>query len=349
MYKDLQALHEKYTTTFGDFESTSKDVTRQLQTAFDQLREGEQEASVNTLKQVSSTTAHLKTSASTLYQTTTASGTKVKQLLDDAIRIKAQHEDQRKQLEREKQNLQADIARIQKEKQNAEAAVAGAKKKADEAKNEADRARRKKKKKSRGIGGFFNKLLGKIKKYEKRERAARDEQRVHEATLKKHQEAQKQAEQKQAALESKFKNLKTDFSSVDEAIGALRNANKEIQELAVLVSADATAYWDGMQGFTDDLLETLSSAQDDVSTVAGDAEIKIWESPAFQSRGVSLYAKWLALQQQSSYYLENTDGVKAQIASYVSIERPSPQQAKDMIQKIKSGQIAMPKIVKDEL
>ena len=77
VYKDLQALHEKYTTTFGDFESTSSDVTRQLQTAFDQLRQGKQEASIDTLKQVSGATTRLKASASTLYQTTTASGTKV--------------------------------------------------------------------------------------------------------------------------------------------------------------------------------------------------------------------------------------------------------------------------------
>lgn len=347
VYKDLQTLHEKYTTTFRDFESTSKDVTHQLQAAFDQLREGEQQASVNALKQVSSATAHLKTSASTLYQTTTASGTKVKQLLEDAIRIKTQHEEQRKQLEQERQNLQADIARIQKEKQNAEAAVAGAKQRAEQAKNEADRARKKKKKKGKGLKGKIKKALGKLKKYEKQERAARDEQRAHEATLKKHQAEQQEKEQRLAALESKFKDLKTDFSLVDEAIGALNNANKEIQELAVLVSADATAYWDGMQGYTNDLLETLSSTQDDIST--GDAEIKIWESPAFQSRGVSLYAKWLALHQQSSYYLENTNEVKAQIASYVSIEHPSPQQAREMIQKIKSGQIAMPKNVKDEL
>ena len=342
MYKDLQALHEKYTTTFGDFESTSSDVTRQLQTAFEHLQQGKQEASIDTLKQVSGATTRLKASASSLYQTTTASGTKVKQLLEEAIRTKDQHENQRKQLEQEKQNLQAEIARVQKENQNAEAAVQQAKKKADEAKQEADRAERKRKKKGKGIGEFFNKLLGKIKKYKKRERAARDEQRNHEARLKKHQETQRQVEHKQAALESKFKNLKIDYSSVDEAIDALRNANKEIQELAVLVSADATTYWNGMQVYTNDLFEALSSAQDDIST-------KVWESHAFQSRGVLLYAKWLALQQQSSYYLENTDGVKAQIASYVSIEHPSPQQAKDMIYKIKSGQIAIPKIVRDEL
>ena len=100
-----------------------------------------------------------------------------------------------------------------------------------------------------------------------------------------------------------------------------------------------------LQSFNNDLLNTLTTTQEEVS-----GEMKIWESPAFQFKGVQLYAKWLALEQQSSYYLQNTEDVEAQIAGYVSIQQPSPQQAKDMIKKIKSGQgILTPKQIKDEL
>lgn len=346
VYRDLLALHDKYTTTFNSFESTSKDVVHQLQTAFDQLQQGEQEASIGTLRQVSGATTTLKGSASTLHQATETSEVKVKQLLDDAVRLRAQRVEQKRQLQQEMDKLQVDMARIQRERQNAEVAVNQAKGNADQARAEADGARRKAKKKKRGLGGFFNKLLGKVKKYEKREKAARSEQHIHEAKLKEHQNAQKQAEQRQANLESQFKTLNTYFISVDKAIVALRDADNVFQALEVLVR-DATTYWDSMQGFAEDMLQTLSSTHDTISSeTVNDGGKKIWESPAFEFRGVSLYAKWLALQQQSSYYLENTSEVKAQIASYVSIEQPSPQQAKDMIDKIKSGQIAMPK---DEL
>ena len=344
VYQDLKALHKKYSLTFSSFESTSMEVLQQMETAFNQLQLGETERSIENMKTISGSTAELKTSASRLHQETIACEENVKKLRDNAVRVKAGHEEQRQNLQYQKQKLQAEQARIKKEKENAEAAAKQSKNNADQAQREADDARRKYKKKKRGIGGFFNKLLGKLKKYEKRQKTARNEQHAHEAKLKKHQEEQKKAEQNLAALESKLKELNVDTSSVDEAISSLHEANGEFKSLAILM-LDATSYWDGMQSFTNDLLNTLTTTQEEVS-----GEMKIWESPAFQFKGVQLYAKWLALKQQSSYYLQNTEDVEAQIAGYVSIQQPSPQQAKDMIKKIKSGQgILTPKQIKDEL
>ena len=309
VYQDLKALHKKYSLTFSSFESTSVEVLQQLETAFNQLlQQGETEKSVESIKMISGSTTELKMSASRLHQETIACEENVKKLRDNAVRVKAGHEEQRQNLQYQKQNLQAEQAQIKKEKENAEAAAKQAKNNADQAQREADNARRKYKKKKRGIGGFFNKLLGKLKKYEKRQKTARNEQHAHEAKLKKHQEEQKKAEQSLAALESKLKELNVDTSSVDEAISSLHEANSEFKSLAVLM-LDATTYWDGMQSFTNDLLNTLTTTQEEVSE-----EMKIWESPAFQFKGVQLYAKWLALEQQSSYYLQNTEDVEAQIA-----------------------------------
>ena len=100
-----------------------------METAFNQLQLGETERSIENIKTISGSTAELKTSASRLHQETIACEENVKKLRDNAVRVKAGHEEQRQNLQYQKQKLQAEQARIKKEKENAEAAAKQAKKK----------------------------------------------------------------------------------------------------------------------------------------------------------------------------------------------------------------------------
>lgn len=345
-YKDVNTLHETFSTTFDGFVSSSEEALGELSTAFTLLMQGEREQAVSALEEVSNVGQHLAQAASALQSEASSSEDKVVLLLDSTRRAKSKYEIEKQDHEEKRRALQVEKDRTQKQQQNAAAAAKEAKRRADDAQREADKERKKKREKNKGIMKVVNKVLDdvfnieRLKKHEKREKAARHEQRLHEEKVKAQQALYQQAEQKLKELEGQLQRSRGHIDLMNEAVESLHAAVGEFLSLSVIMR-DATAFWQSIHDHCMDLVKSLTLTETEMAANSA----KVWESTHFQSRAVRLYAKWLALELQSSYYLQINDGVRGQIASLVSAKQPTVEEARNRVKQLKEGR----KRVKDEL
>ena len=353
-YQDVKALHEKFAATFVTFVSTSEEVLGELNAAFLYLIEGDQVKAMSTLQKVSHAGQRLFHAAGALQVEATTNEEKVARLLDYTRGTKREREAKKDEYEKKRQLLKTEQVKIQQQQQNAATATEQAKQRADQAGRDADKEREKRKKKESGPFGFVYEVLDDVfniellKKYEKREKAARNEQHSHEAEVKAQQTLYQQAERQLVELGGQLQKLQENVDLMDTAIESLHSAVGEFLSLSVIMR-DATIFWKSMQILSEYLVHDLTLTETEI-LADSKQHTKVWESNQFQSNAVRLYAKWLALKLQSSYYLESTDGVQDQIASFISEKQPTVTEARKIVKQLKDGMVPTGrKNIKDEL
>ena len=314
LVSEVSGLISKSGSTVGSFKGTSEAALNWLTVAFRSIIDGDSEKAIERLQNVSELAQNTAQQAVELQTDSDKNGESAQKVLaevltaqEDAKQKKAALEEKQRELEVSKRGME-ELARSAQEAERRAQEMA---RQADEA---AARARKKRKKKKKGwkrIGHSLKKLAGHddTKKYKDLERAAREEAQKFNEQRQAHQNKYDQAQREIQELEILIANVQLDANRVASTINTLHKLTGTFKSLSA-TTHKIVGVWERLQLLCEDLQNALLNKYVEETTPDSPADREaVWSSSFFQAKAVQLYARWLALQEESMNYFQASNQI----------------------------------------
>ena len=306
LVSEVSGLISKSRSTVGNFKGTSEAALKLLTVAFRSIIDGYSEKAIDKLQKVSELAQNMAQQAVELQTDFDKDGESAQKVLsevltaqEDAKQNKAALEEKQRELEVTKRGME-ELARSAQEAERRAQEMA---RQADEAVARARKKRRKKKKKKKcweKIGNGYKDL----------EKAAREEAQKFNEQRQAHQNKYDQAQREIQELERSMANLQLDANRVAGTINTLQKLTGTFKSLSA-TTHKIVGVWERLQLLCEDLQNAL--LKKDIEETAPDSPADreaVWSSSFFQAMAVQLYARWLALQEESLTYFQASNQIK---------------------------------------
>ena len=313
---EVSGLIGKSGSTVGSFKGTTDTALQLLTAAFRSIIDDDGRKAIEDLNKVSELAQSMAQKSSELQKDSEKDGESAQKVLaevltaqKDAKKNKAALEEKQRELEVSKRGME-ELAR---NAQEAERRAQDMARQADEAAARARESREEKKKGWRIIEHTFKKLVGlddDSEAYRKLERAAREEQRKFNEQRQAHQNKYAQAQRDIQELERSKANLGLDANRVAGNINALHKLTGTFRSLSA-TTHKIVGVWEKLQRLCEDLQNALLKKDVDETVPDSPADREaVWSTSFFQAKAVQLYARWLALQEESLTYFQASNQIK---------------------------------------
>ena len=307
---DVTGLIGKSRTTVSGFKTTTDSALRQLTVAFGYLGSDDSENALEALQRVSELAKSMATQSEELHKESETDGKGAQNVLEEVTAAKGRAQQNKVALEEKRNQLEISKRKMEELMNSAQQAEMRAQQMAKEAEEAAARARRKRKKKKKGLFGKIKHGLGKLvghddtKKYKERERVAREEQRVFNEQRQAHHNEYVRAQTEIGQLKAAISSVHFDTQQAVNAIDALHKLTTTFKSLSS-TTLNVVGVWEKLQAHCENLQESLIKKNLEMAADDSAADRKAeWSSPYFESEAIHLYSQWLALQEESSAYLQ---------------------------------------------
>ena len=323
IYHDVVALHSKFSSTFSEFKTKSEDSLKQLKLAFDHFLQQKQDEAQNIINAINEQSISLAKQSNDLHQEAGSERDKVSIMLQQIYESKGEQEKEQQNIQQQLDELEANKRRFEAEKQNAENAAADSQKRAEQARQDAEHEKRKKKKKCKGWKKIKCKLasavnINLVKKHEKREKQYREEERKHLNQVQEQQEKYRQAQDKVIQATNSLSQFRQQIVFLDETINRLTLTLEGFTNLAVSMQ-DATIFWQDMEDRCQNLKKTVVSS-----------DYNYLVSLQFQTQAIEVYKKWMIIHLESSTYLEQVKEIEME-----PVKSSSADEARKIVKQLK--------------
>ena len=314
LVSEVSGLIGKSGSTVGSFKGTTDTALQFLVTAFRSITDDDGKKAIEDLKKVSELALSMAQKSSELQKDSDKDGESAQKVLAELLTAQEDAKQKKAALEEKQRELKVSKRGMEELARSAQEAERQAQEMARQADEAAARARRKRKKKKSGwniIPHLLGKLVGHddTDKYRDRERAAREEQRKFNEQRQAHQNKYEQAQREIQELERLIENLRLDANCVAGNINALHKLTGTFRSLSA-TAHKIVGVWEKLQLLCENLQNAL--LKKDVEETAPDspADREAAWSSFFQARAVQLYARWLALQEESMTYFLASNQIK---------------------------------------
>ena len=309
---DVNGLIGKSRTTVGGFKTTTDSALRQLTVAFGYLGSDDSENALEALQRVSELAKSMATQSEELHKESETDGKGAQNVLSEVTAARGRAQQNKAALEEKRNQLEISKRTTEELMNSAQQAEMRAQQMVKEAEDAVAEAKRKKEKKK---SGFWGKIVHEasrvfdhdsVEKYTRRVRAAREEQRVFNEQRQAHHNEYVRAQTEIGQLEAALNRVHFDTQQAVNAINALHKLTETFKFLSS-TTLRVVAVWEKMQEHCENLQKSLIKKNLEMAADNSAADRKAeWSSPYFQSKAIRLYSQWLALQEESSAYLQLT-------------------------------------------
>ena len=312
---EVSGLIGKSGSTVGNFKGTTDTALQLLTVAFQSITDDDGRKAIEDLNKVSELAQSMAQKSSVLQKDSDKDGESAQKVLAEVLTAQGAAKQKKAALEEKQRELEVSKRGMEELARSAQEAERRAQEMARQADEAAARAKKKRKKKKKGwkrIGHTLGKLVGHddTKKYKDRERAAREEARKFNEQRQAHQNKYAQAQREIQELVRSKEILQLDANRVAGTINTLQKLTGTFKSLSA-TTHKIVGVWERLQRLCEDLQNALlkKDIEETVPDSPADREA-VWSSSFFQAKAVQLYARWLALQEESLTYFQASNQIK---------------------------------------
>ena len=303
---DVTSLIGQSRTTVSGFKTTTDSALKQLTVAFSC---DDSEKALEVLQRVSELAKGMATQSKELHTASETDEKSAQNVLSEVTAARGHAQQNKATLEEKRNQLEISKRKMEESMNSAQQAERKAQQMAREAEDAGARARRERNRRRRrffGLKHALGKLVGHddTKRYKEQERVAREEQRVFNEQRQAHHNEYVRAQTEIGQLEAAISSVHFDTQQAVNAIDALHKLTGTFKFLSS-TTLKVVGVWEKLQEHCENLQESLIKKNLEMTADDSAAERKAeWSSPHFQSKAIHLYSQWLALQEESSAYLQ---------------------------------------------
>ena len=303
---EVSSLIDKSNSTVGSFKDTTDAALQFLIVAFQFITNDDGKKAIEELKKVSELAEKMAKQSAELQKHFETKEESAQKLLEELMTAQGVAKQRKAALEEKQRELEVSKRGMEELARSALDAGRQAHEMARQADESAARAKNKIRREKRNWTYPLKKLVGRddAKKYKDREKAAREEQRKFNEQRRAHQNKYDQAQREIQELESSISNSQFDANCAANTIDGLQKLTGTFKSLSA-TTHKIVGVWERLQLLCVDFQNALPKK--DVEEVASDNPADreaVWSSSSFQESAVRLYARWLALQEESSTFSE---------------------------------------------
>ena len=358
----ITKLADKSATTVYQFKETSQDVLEELQTTYQFLLEGLENAAVISLSMMADKAAGMAEAAEELKNDFDQAKDDVISALEDTQTAKGDQEKMKKTLEKEREEF--DLKRKQAEKleiiareaeEKAEKLYSEAQARQDKAQDVHDSAQKQVRQEMSVIRSVADSITGVItgvtsaaaltlifrlekaaeklmeigdkRGYEEAIKRANREKMMHLQQMKKERDQRREAIQQVIEFTQKIISCKNDNDLAEVTINALHNSVGALKCLSATMM-EATKFWGMMQLHCKALASgEIKEKVETMIEMPKEERLNTWTSTGFKKTAVRYYTRWVLLDTLSSVYRLQIQNTSRELYKYLK-ENPTPEQAK---------------------
>ncbi len=328
---DITKLCSKSGLTISEFQQASTTILNRLQSTYEYLLDNEEEFARITLSSVSKLAGDMQKAAKALKKKFEAEETRVFEALKDTQNSRAEEKSQIEQEKKEQIQIKADkeetlilIQEYQKKKDEVERRRRDLEQQEDQAVSEIGEIHPLKE-----IANAFTSIFG-VKIFSGAEKKAEALRQARLEALEAEQairDKYHKALTKMTSFAAKIEQSQGKENMSEYAVEALHEASGALRHLSI-VMMQAENFWAKMHGYCKSMADpTMNSLVASAVLCSKKERLKKWTSKSFKRQAVEFYAKWVALQDVCTDYMEQIKLTQSDLFRFIA-ENPTCEQSR---------------------
>ena len=319
---DVTKLCDKSAITVGKFKNASSTILHTLQGTYQYLLEGLEDMALETLSDMSETAKEMADAANQLHEDFEKQSEVVITTLEETQTQQGMEQAKKKELEKERHDMEKNKKEQEAAHQEACRLEAQAEMYMEKAEKKEEKATAEQSSVLKNIAnGVTSTFLGfkafNMDPHKDAAEAAREEKMVHYKKMNEQQEKRREALMKLAQYAMTIQQSKDDEAQTENAIHALQCAIGALKSLSAVMMQAAT-FWLQMKSHCDELAKADIKKQiETVLRLPEERRMKVWTSLPFKVKAVRYYAKWVALDDVCTIYVERIKLTQRELYTYI--------------------------------
>uniref|UniRef100_A0A1X7UW90 Uncharacterized protein n=1 Tax=Amphimedon queenslandica TaxID=400682 RepID=A0A1X7UW90_AMPQE len=318
---DVTKLCDKSAITVGKFKNASSTILHTLQGTYQYLLDGLEDMALETLSDMSETAKEMADAANQLHKDFEQQSEVVVTTLEETQTQQGMEQKKKKELEEERRKMETNKKEQEAAHQEACRLEAQAEMYMEKAEKKEDKAIAEQSSVLKNIANGFTGMVGfkafDMDPHKDAAKAAREEKMVYYKKMNEQQEKRREALMKLAQYTITIQQTKDDEAQTENAIHALQCAIGALKSLSAVMMQAAT-FWLQMKSHCDDLAKADVKKQiETVLRLPEERRMKVWTSIAFKVKAVRYYAKWVALDDVCTIYVDRIKLTQRELYTYI--------------------------------